>query len=99
MLIGRFLELSKKEPDAVMLSDRERTLTRAEVLDHAARTASLLKQNGIQSNTRIGLSLRDSLEFTIAYIGIWFFGACAVPLDFRTPADRRVALDSRERTR
>ena len=94
MLIERFLELSKEDPDAAMLSDHNRTLTRAEVLDLAARTASLLGQHGVGSNTRIGLSLRDSLEFTIAYFGIWYFGACAVPLDFRTPADRRVALAS-----
>ena len=92
MIITKFFELSKEDANAVMLSDPHRTFSRAEVFDRAARTASLLRQNGVPSHARIGISLRDSIEFTIACIGVWYHGACAVPLDFRTPPGRRIAL-------
>ena len=55
--------------------------TFAELDDAAARVATLLEQAGVQPGDRVGIMLPNTPAFAIAFYGIMYRGAVAVPMN------------------
>ncbi len=74
-------------------------LTYAQLLDKVQRTASALKQLGLESEQRIAMFMADSPEFVAVYLAAMRIGAVPVPVSTMLHADglAELLLDSRAR--
>ncbi|MBN1794353.1 MAG: AMP-binding protein [Candidatus Omnitrophica bacterium] len=82
-----FLSVVEKYPARPALfyqaGDTFAAVTYQEVIEHAKRHASLLKEKGVGRGTHVGIVLENSPSWLFAYLGIQCLGAVAVPLDFQ----------------
>lgn len=62
-----------------------RTLTYAELNDHACRAASLLAERGVGKGDRVAILSRNRIEFFEILLGCAKLGAILVPLNWRMP--------------
>jgi fatty-acyl-CoA synthase len=62
-----------------------RTLTYAELNDHAGRAASLLAARGVGRGDRVAILTRNRIEFFELLFGCAKLGAILVPLNWRMP--------------
>ncbi|WP_406814695.1 long-chain-fatty-acid--CoA ligase [Mycobacterium sp. M23085] len=70
-----------RHPDRVALRCDDLQLTFAEFDAAAARVATLLERGGIQPGDRVGVMLPNTPAFAIAFYGIMYQGAVAVPMN------------------
>ncbi|OMG74766.1 amino acid adenylation domain-containing protein [Burkholderia ubonensis] len=90
MLIHQQIELqAARTPDAVAARDAGRTLTYAELDQHANRCARYLRELGVGPDVIVGLSIERSLEMIVALLGIMKAGGAYLPLDPAFPEARR----------
>jgi amino acid adenylation domain-containing protein/non-ribosomal peptide synthase protein (TIGR01720 family) len=80
---------AKDSPDALALSDQQRSLSYEALRVESARLARRLQALGVGSETRVALCLPRSARYVIAVIAILRCGAAFVPLDPAYPAARR----------
>ncbi len=64
----------------------DRTLSRGELRDQAARAAAVWVARGIEPGDRVAVKLTDGCEWVIAYLGAMWAGAVAVPVNPQIPA-------------
>ncbi|WP_265213701.1 non-ribosomal peptide synthetase [Herbaspirillum lusitanum] len=76
-------------PNAVALSDQERTLSYEALSIESLRLARRLRALGVSSEKKVALCLPRSSRYVIAVIGILRCGGAFVPLDPAYPAARR----------
>ena len=83
-------------PDAVAVSDLKTSLTYHELNQAANRLAQELVNQGISTESKIGLYLDRSAEVVVAILAVHKAGAAYVPLEPEMPADRidYIATDS-----
>jgi long-chain acyl-CoA synthetase len=67
--------------DNVALRCDGTAVTFAEFDDKAARVATLLAQAGVQPGDRVGLMMPNTVAFAVAFYGIMYRGAVAVPMN------------------
>jgi long-chain acyl-CoA synthetase len=70
-----------RNPDRVALRCDELQFTFAEFDAAAARVATLLERAGIEPGDRVGVMLPNTPAFAIAFYGIMYRGAVAVPMN------------------
>jgi long-chain acyl-CoA synthetase len=70
-----------RSPNRVALRCDDIEFTFAELDDAAARVATLLEQAGVQPGDRVGIMLPNTPAFAIAFYGIMYRGAVAVPMN------------------
>jgi long-chain acyl-CoA synthetase len=70
-----------RNPDRVALRCDDVQFSFAELDDAAARAATLLERAGVEPGDRVGVMLPNSPAFAIAYYGIMYRGAVAVPMN------------------
>ena len=75
-------------PQAIAVTDQERSLSYAELDQKADRLASGLAASGIGRGKRVGIRLERSVELVAAILAVLRTGAAYVPLDPRYPEDR-----------
>ncbi|HEU4361718.1 MAG TPA: long-chain fatty acid--CoA ligase [Mycobacterium sp.] len=68
-------------PDRIALRADDVQVSYAEFAGAAARTATLLDRAGIEPGDRVGVMLPNTPAFAIAYYGIMYRGAVAVPMN------------------
>lgn len=68
------------------------SLSYAELVARAARSARELQARGIVPGARVGLALRDGGETIVMMLALWMLGATAVPIDFRSNTAERGKL-------
>src|SRR6201992_216941 len=68
-------------PNRTALRCDDLQVSYAELDDAAARVATLLEQAGIEPGDRVGIMLPNTPAFAIAYYGIMYRGAVAVPMN------------------
>ncbi|AYE94637.1 long-chain fatty acid--CoA ligase [Mycobacterium paragordonae] len=68
-------------PDRIALRCDDLTFTFAEFHTAAARVATLLERAGIEPGDRVGLMLPNTPAYAIAFFGIMYRGAVAVPMN------------------
>lgn len=81
----RQLRLGNGERAAISLED-ERTWTYRELASHTYRVANALVATGVGRGDRVGILLRNSLEYWAVYLAIVRLGAIAVRLNWRLAA-------------
>lgn len=59
------------------------SLTYAEALARIERTAAFLTGSGIRKGDKVAVTGKNSPEWAVAYLGILFAGAVAVPIDYQ----------------
>ncbi len=70
-----------RHPDRIALRCDDLQFTFAEFDAAAARVATLLEQAGIEPGDRVGVMLPNTPAFAIAFYGIMYRGAVAVPMN------------------
>ncbi|OBF84547.1 long-chain-fatty-acid--CoA ligase [Mycobacterium sp. 852002-51163_SCH5372311] len=70
-----------RHPDRVALRCGDLRLTFAELDAAAARVATLLQRAGVEPGDRVGVMLPNTPAFAIAFYGIMYRGAVAVPMN------------------
>jgi acyl-CoA synthetase (AMP-forming)/AMP-acid ligase II len=82
MPASSFLQQSAfKTPDAIALIYEERSMNYRELYNCAVYVSRLLQRRGIQPGDRVFLFFENSINFYIAYYGIWQTGAVVAPLN------------------
>jgi long-chain acyl-CoA synthetase len=80
-LSGNLVASKDRHPDRVALRCDDLQFTFAEFDAAAARVATLLDKAGIEPGDRVGLMLPNTPAFAIAFYGIMYRGAVAVPMN------------------
>ncbi len=70
-----------RHPERVALRCDELQLSYAEFDAAAARVATLLERSGVEPGDRVGVMLPNTPAFAIAFFGIMYRGAVAVPMN------------------
>lgn len=79
---------AETSPQAIAVTDQDRSLSYAELDWRADRLASGLVAAGIGRGKRVGIRLERSVKLVVAILAVLRTGAAYVPLDPRYPADR-----------
>ncbi|WP_196297252.1 AMP-binding protein, partial [Xanthomonas albilineans] len=89
----------RRTPDAIAVSEGQRTLRYAELDARANRLAQRLRRSGVGLESRVALYLPRSIEQVVAVLATLKAGAAYVPLDPELPSERLAFLleDSRPR--
>jgi long-chain acyl-CoA synthetase len=80
-LSGNLVASKNRHPDRVALRCGDLRFTFAEFDSAAARVATLLDKAGIEPGDRVGVMLPNTPAFAIAFYGIMYRGAIAVPMN------------------
>jgi len=81
-----------RRPDAEAATDGERRLSYGDLDLRAARIARCLRDHGVGRGALVLLTLRRSVEYLAAEIGVLEAGAAYVPIEARTPPPRRAQV-------
>lgn len=87
-LHGLFEEQVERTPDKPALVFRDKVMTYAGLNDRANRLARLLRENGAEPDTIVGLLVDRSMEMIVGALGILKSGAGYAPIDPQYPDDR-----------
>lgn len=89
-LADLFAAVASQRPDEVALvaDDRSASLTYAELAHKGKHIAHLLRECGVTPEEAVGLMVSRELEMVAAMLGIYWSGACCLPLDPEYPQDR-----------
>src|ERR1700757_3982960 len=80
-LSANLVASKERDPDRVALRCDDLQFTFAEFHAAASRVATLLEQAGVEPGDRVGVMLPNTPAFAIAYYGIMYRGAVAVPMN------------------
>ncbi len=80
-LSANLVASKNRNPDRIALRCDDLQITYAEFDAAAARVATLLEQAGIEPGDRVGVMLPNTPAFAIAFYGIMYRGAVAVPMN------------------
>src|SRR6202012_4028481 len=80
-LSANLVASKQRNPDSIALRCDELEFTYAEFDAAASRVATLLKQAGVEPGDRVGVMLPNTPAFAIAFYGIMYRGAIAVPMN------------------
>lgn len=88
-LPGLLTTQAARNPDRPFLrwSDRNRTMTFAEVDQAAARAAAVLQSFGVGKGDRVGLLAHNGLDYVVAMFGAWRLGAISAHISVMTGAE------------
>lgn len=76
------------QPDAIAVTDGERSLTYAELDAQANRVAHGLLRRGVSCEDRVGIAMTRGVSLIVAILGVIKAGAAYVPLDPAYPDER-----------
>jgi long-chain acyl-CoA synthetase len=80
-LASLLTESAERSPDAPAVRLGETELSYAELDEHSARLATLLREKGLERGDRVGVMLPNVLEFPVAYYGVLRAGGIVVPMN------------------
>ena len=75
-------------PNAIAVEFEEQSLTYRELNARANQLARYLQKQGVQQETRVGISVDRSLEMIVGLLAILKAGGAYVPLDSHYPSER-----------
>lgn len=85
----QFMDIVKKYPDNIALSEDGRKITYAEFYENTKKIAAYLQHMGAKQGDIIGIDAEGSLENIQCLIGIGMAGCAYLPLDKKLPDKRR----------
>ncbi|MEB4211803.1 long-chain fatty acid--CoA ligase [Mycobacterium sp. 94-17] len=80
-LSANLVAAKNRHPDRVALRCDDLQFTYAEFDAAAARVATLLERAGVEPGDRVGLMLPNTPAFAVAFYGVMYRGAVAVPMN------------------
>ncbi|WP_328677069.1 non-ribosomal peptide synthetase [Streptomyces sp. NBC_00343] len=83
-----FAEQVRRAPEALAVESGERTLTYAQLDDHANRLARVLVSHGVGPEARVAIAVPRSAESVVATLAVLKAGAAYLPVDTSYPPDR-----------
>ena len=84
----RIFARAAQRPDATAVVAQDRTLTYAQLREHACEVAAGLTAAGVRPGDVVGLHLPRGADLVIALLGVMAAGAAFLPLDPDYPAQR-----------
>lgn len=87
-LHGFFTRSAERMPDAIAVTDRQRSLTYAELNHRADVLAGELSARGITRGKAVGICLARNVDLIACMLGVLKTGATYVPLDPKYPQER-----------
>ncbi|RZB19442.1 amino acid adenylation domain-containing protein [Streptomyces sp. F001] len=87
-LPGLFARQARRTPDAAAVVSGERTLTYAELAEHAGRLARYLIARGVGPERRVAVMTERSVSTAVALLAVSTAGGVFVPVDADYPAER-----------
>ncbi|EKU98796.1 non-ribosomal peptide synthase/amino acid adenylation enzyme [Leptolyngbya sp. PCC 7375] len=87
-VVQQFEEQVERTPDAVAVSCDNETLTYQQLNARANQLANYLQQQGVTSETPVGICLRRSMEMLVAIWAVLKAGGAYVPIDPSHPNER-----------
>ncbi|KAK9777069.1 putative Carrier domain-containing protein [Seiridium cardinale] len=90
---------SRQRPSKTALEAWDGHLTYAELLNLSQCMAKFLLQQGIMPGERVGISMKKSKWYPVAFWGTLMAGCTVVPLDIRNPRNRTESLLARVKAR
>ncbi|MGF9909648.1 non-ribosomal peptide synthase/polyketide synthase [Brevibacillus porteri] len=81
-------EMTRKMPNQLAVVSKEGSLTYAELDSKANQLANYLQQQGVTTETLVGICVERSLEMLIGQLGILKAGGAFVPMDPSYPKER-----------
>ncbi|ANN20078.1 non-ribosomal peptide synthetase [Amycolatopsis orientalis] len=85
-LVGR---IAARLPDNVALVDSAGELSYAELWERSLKLAAVLRDNGVGSESRVGLVVGRSSWWTVGMLGVLLAGGTFVPVDPAYPDERK----------
>lgn len=86
-----------RTPERIAVSDAESLLTYAELWRRVQRLAGVLQQQGVGTETLVGLYMERSISLLVSVLATWCCAAAYVPLDPTYPAERLRLIVERTR--
>lgn len=77
-----FRRAAALRPEKVAVRCGDEELSYADLADQVARFAGYLTQHGIAPGDRVGVLMRNQVEYLVAILASWQVGACAVPYNY-----------------
>ena len=90
-LHGLVAEQAARTPEAIAVTDADRSLTYAQLVAAAASFARRLAMHGCGPDRPVGLLMRRRLEMVVAILGVLEAGAGYLPLELQDPPARLAA--------
>ncbi|HEU5378364.1 MAG TPA: amino acid adenylation domain-containing protein, partial [Ktedonobacteraceae bacterium] len=87
-----FMKVASSLPDAIAVVHEENALTYAELDQRSTHLARYLLQQGLSSESLVGLYVERSIDMVVGMLGILKAGCAYVPLDPTYPAERLAFL-------
>ena len=89
-----FEEQVEKAPNRIAVSDRDTSLTYAELNAHANRLARALQRRGVKPEDNVAVLMRRSPNLVVAMLALFKCGGVYLPLDPHQPAARLAQIIS-----
>ena len=91
-VLTEIIDRALADPVSVALSDLERTLTYAQLIDEVARVGAGLRALGIAEGDRVAILMPNSVDFIVAALAILWAGATFIPLAVTDPLPRLTSV-------
>ena len=83
-----FEEQAQRTPHAIAVEFEKKYVTYSELNSRANQVANVLRKNGVEADSLIGVCIERSVELVVALLGVWKAGGAYVPLDPMNPPER-----------
>lgn len=87
-IVDLFEKQVEKTPNNIAVIFENQQLTYKELNEKSNQLARYLIENGVTSNSIVGIMLPRSLEIMIAFLAVLKSGACYIPIDQNFPNER-----------
>ena len=77
----------KKYPDKRAIVYEEQSISYKELSELIEQAAILLKNNGVIRNNRVGIYVKNPIEYIVYFLAVNKIGAIIVPIDSRITLD------------
>lgn len=77
-MVDKLLEALEQSPDTIAVIDKNRSVSYKQLGEEIFRLAQALRSRGIKKGDRVGLMLRNSVEYVISYYACLVIGAIIV---------------------
>jgi long-chain acyl-CoA synthetase len=84
-ITSALIHFGMTRPEAAALIEGDRSLTYSQLSERIRCTATHLAKLGIRRGERVGVCMGDNSRHLIALFAVAYYGAVAVPLDWRSP--------------
>lgn len=87
-LYEKILSISKEYPDKIAVQDKKMQLTYCQLIEKIDKLANLLVSLGIDNGDKVGLYMRNSIDYIVSLLSCIKMGIVYVPIPYTDPETR-----------